>query len=94
VAFAPLWREFWGLDRPDGPNADLFVGVLAEIGIHAVIEPEMRPARKAAHTESDYVAFVRRRLCLPASRDGEVAAALAARASPTVSAVAIAWDLS
>jgi SAM-dependent methyltransferase len=94
VAFAPLWREFWGLDRPDGPSADLFAEVLGDLGIHPVIESEVRPAQKATHADPDYVAFVRRRLCLPDSRDSDIAAALSAANQPSITAVAVAWDLS
>ena len=94
VAFGPLWREFWDLDRPDGPGADLFADLLGELGIHPVIESEARPVHKAGHADADYVAFVRRRLCLPGSRDSQIAAALSALPRPSITAVAIAWDLS
>ncbi len=89
VALAPLWRHFWGLPRPDGPGADLFVEVVTERGHAVVVETERRPVTKAV-TGAEHTAFVRRRLCLPASRDPEVAALLAGEA--TTEAVVVAWD--
>lgn len=74
VATAPLWKRFHDLDRPSGPSCDLALAVLREAGVDAAMETfEVRlmpPPRQVL------VAFTRRRLCLPASRDGEVDAAL------------------
>ncbi len=99
VPLGPLWQRFWGLERPDGPNAADFADVLAELGYRPHVESELRPALKAASDDADFVAFVRRRLCLAPSRDPEIVAALAeasragatAAAPVTVSAVVLAW---
>jgi hypothetical protein len=91
VAMAPVWKRFWGLDRPDGPSAALFAAVVADLGFEPVMESENRPVAKATDGGADYVAFVRRRLCLPAQRDGEIANALAAT-DTVVTAVAVVWD--
>jgi precorrin-6B methylase 2 len=77
VALAPLWKAFWDLDRPDGPTADLFIRVLDEMGIEHRRTTEARPALMARTDHAEHIAFVRRRLCLPAERDPEVASALA-----------------
>jgi SAM-dependent methyltransferase len=90
VALAPLWQQFWNLPRPDGPSAALFIDVIADLGYEAVAESEARPVNKAT-SRAGYVAFVRRRLCLPASRDPEIAAGLADAATMTTSVV-VAWE--
>jgi SAM-dependent methyltransferase len=81
--FTPLWQRFWGLERPTEPSAALFVDVVGEeLGVAPVVERwERAPRRASVALEGDderaaYVAFVRRRLCLTADRDDEVAAAL------------------
>ncbi len=76
LGLAPLWRRFWDLDRPEGPRADDAVAVLRELGIDPVVEVAER-ARLHWASPAEEVAFARKRLCLPASRDGEVAEALA-----------------
>lgn len=76
VPLAPLWRRFWDLPRPDGPGAELFVQVLREAGIQPEVRMETRPSMLARTSREDHVAFVRRRLCLDASRDPEIAEAL------------------
>jgi SAM-dependent methyltransferase len=73
--FAPAWEHFWGLARPDGPTADGFLAVLGELGL----EPEstVTPHRSASEPATGLVASTRRRLCLPAERDREIAEWLA-----------------
>ncbi|MFW2332771.1 class I SAM-dependent methyltransferase [Ilumatobacter sp.] len=74
AAWAPAWMHFWGLDRPDGPTADDFVAVLRELGVDPEIAVGRRSALPAAATDPDvFVAGTRRRLCLPADRDDEIA---------------------
>jgi SAM-dependent methyltransferase len=76
TSMAGLWRHFHGQERPTGPTAELFGAVLDELGLSAQSEtwPRSDPWRDAP---ADVVlAFTRRRLCLPASRDAEVAAAM------------------
>jgi SAM-dependent methyltransferase len=74
-AFAPAWEHFWGLARPGGPTSDGFIAVLSELGL----EPEstMAPHRSASDHVTDLVESTRRRLCLPAARDREIAEWLA-----------------
>jgi hypothetical protein len=79
---ADLWERFHGLTRPSGPGAGDVVAVLCETGIE--------PVREGRSTRDDErgggferreaaVALIRRRLCLPADRDEEIAGALGDR---------------
>ncbi len=73
-----LWRRFWGLERPDGPTADDAEALLIAAG-HTVLRDQRVDAddRDAGFARrEDAVALVRRRLCLPAASDAEVADAL------------------
>ena len=76
TSLAGLWRHFHDQDRPSGPTADLFGEVLAELGLAAesVTVPRTDPWRDAP--EGVVLAFTRRRLCLPVSREAEVAEAM------------------
>jgi 2-polyprenyl-3-methyl-5-hydroxy-6-metoxy-1,4-benzoquinol methylase len=92
VPLRPLWKGFWGLDRPEGPTAEMFTEVLSDLGYQAVVERETRPSTKAVADPGEYVAFVRRRLCLDRSRDPDVADALAALPDQDeTSAVVVSW---
>lgn len=92
VRTGALWRRFHGLARPVGPTADLAARVLAEAGIVAVAERFQRPPR--AVPQDAFVAFTRRRLCLPPDREPEVAAALAEDQDPRPrELVALWWDV-
>jgi SAM-dependent methyltransferase len=77
TSMAGLWRHFHGQDRPAGPTTELFAAVLAEQGLTAesVTWPRADPWADAA--PDVVLAFTRRRLCLPADREDEVAAAMA-----------------
>ncbi|MGN6246007.1 MAG: methyltransferase domain-containing protein [Motilibacteraceae bacterium] len=67
----PLWQRAHGQPRPDGPTAELAVQVLRELGIEPHVEQFERASRSRPWEEE--VASMRRRLCLPAERDEEVA---------------------
>ena len=67
----PLWARFHGLRRPPSATADDAVAVLREIGVQPAVTRWDR-ARLPRHDPG----LVARRLCLPASREPEVAAAL------------------
>jgi SAM-dependent methyltransferase len=72
----PLWRRFHGLDRPTGPSADDAEAALAALGL-AVERQDWESRDRFGFDDFDeLVAFTRRRLCLPATRDPEVAEAL------------------
>src|SRR4029450_9091551 len=70
-----LWRRFHELERPAGPSADLAVEAGGELGIGVRREDEVRVPRSGGfERQDDAIAFIRRRLCLPADRDGELPA--------------------
>ena len=69
-----LWLRFHDLPRPHGPTAALCAEVLREAGYDVRAETWQRPARRTDRAAT--VAFIRRRLCVPAERDPEVDAAL------------------
>lgn len=72
----PLWRALHELDRPDGPVAADAAAVARELGLEPAVEAWEKDGSAHALRHGDEVAAVRRRLCVPPSRDGEVAAAL------------------
>jgi SAM-dependent methyltransferase len=78
----PLWQHFWGLARPTRPTAADAAAVLRDLGYDVGVEHFDAPARWTDHDHEDIVAFTRRRLCLPAGRDAEVAALLPAPGAP------------
>lgn len=77
TSLAPLWRHFHGQDRPEGPTVGLFGQVLAELGLAASSLTWERPDLWRDADPAEVLAFTRRRLCLPASRDAEIADAMA-----------------
>ena len=75
-----LWLRFHDLERPEGPTAQDALDALTELGLDPVIERWAGPpAAGGFERKDDAVALVRRRLCLPPNRDGELTDALAAR---------------
>jgi hypothetical protein len=86
------WMHFWGLERPSGPTSDDLVEVLDEMGLRASLERfEGTPRRESSLHEA--ANFARIRLCLPASREGEVRAFLERHPAPAArSLVTLWWD--
>ena len=76
VGLGPLWRRFHGLERPTGPGADDAVAALEALGLRLARQDWESQDRFGFDDLDELVAFTRRRLCLPADRDPEVAAAL------------------
>src|SRR5918999_662066 len=75
-----LWRTFHGVERPEGPTADEARAALADIGLEIRREDrESAPKAGGFARREDAIAYVRRRLCLPAERDGSVADAVGDR---------------
>jgi SAM-dependent methyltransferase len=72
----PLWKRLHDLDRPTGPTADDAVAVLREAGIDPHEQRWRRGPRPPHPSFEHLVATTRRRLCLPAERDAELADAL------------------
>ncbi len=79
---APLWRHFWGLERPDGPTADDALAVLVEAGLQARMETwadDLVDGNRSGRTALPWarrVEMTRLRLCLSADRDEEVGEAI------------------
>jgi SAM-dependent methyltransferase len=76
VGLGPLWRRFHGLERPTGPGADDAAAALAALGLEVDRRDWEQQDRFGFDDFDELVAFTRRRLCLPAERDPEVAEAL------------------
>ena len=77
-----LWLEFHALERPTGPTADDAEAVLRELGFH--VEREERVVSEQHGSggyarREDAIHTVRKRLCLPAERDPEIAERLGDR---------------
>ncbi len=73
---APLWRRFHGLDRPQGPTAGDAVAALRSLGLEVERQDWTTSHGGSFEQFQDLVAYTRRRLCLPAGRDPELAEAL------------------
>jgi len=76
AGLAPLWRRFHDLDRPTGPGAGDAVAALGALGLEVDRQDWEHQDRFGFDDFDELVAFTRRRLCLPARRDPEVAQAL------------------
>ena len=74
-----LWLRFHRIRRPTEPRADDAVAVLREAGLEPNRTDWEPPLRGGFADRADLVAWVRRRLCLSADRDQEVAEAIADR---------------
>jgi SAM-dependent methyltransferase len=84
------WKHFWNVIRPTVPQAGDLIAVLDELGIKANIE----------YFESEILldkqvdganGFIRRRLCLPEERQGEIDAFLGANPRPDRRKLAVIW---
>lgn len=71
----PLWERFHDLDRPAGPTAGDAVAALRWMGLDVAIEHWEEPSPWLDFFD-ELVPFVRRYLCLPASREADIHAAL------------------
>jgi hypothetical protein len=92
-ALSPAFRHFWDLERPDGPTHHDLMAVLDELGLQPefITSPRATLPNYAADPEA-FVQMVRRRLCLSADRDEELAEWLAENPLPWPDTVAtIRW---
>ena len=89
--FNPLWKHFWNLDRPEHPTALDFVAMLKELGLAVKNESVERAPRKPNLDSTDYIAFVRQRLCMPESRDAEIAEFLSTMGPLTNTEIYTVW---
>lgn len=72
----PLWEHFHALRRPERPTAEDAAAAVAEVVGPVRLERSVLVAESSAGSWDELVAFTARRLCLPAERRPEVAAAL------------------
>jgi SAM-dependent methyltransferase len=91
-----LWLRFHGLVRPLEPTADTAEAVLRALGLAPERADWTAPALGEVSIDpAELVTLTRRRLCLPATRDAEIAEALAARepagGAPTRRVVTLWW---
>ncbi len=91
VPVGPLWRHFHGQDRPQGPTAHLAADVLRQAGLAVRVEEWTDTEARRGAPREVRVAFMRRRLCLTADRDGEVDALLGDDLQVRVRDVATIW---
>lgn len=78
-AWSPGWEHFWGIERPDGPVLADLLAVLDELGLDPEHTTSARsPLSRASSDPSALVPVARKRLCLTADRDAELADWLAA----------------
>lgn len=85
-----LWRRFHGLERPAGPTAGVAIQALREAGLAVSAERWSRPPRVVEPELA--VTALRRRLCLTADRDPEIAAVLLANPPGEQEVVTLWWD--
>ncbi|HVF07362.1 MAG TPA: class I SAM-dependent methyltransferase [Actinomycetota bacterium] len=77
-----LWLSFHGVTRPDQPHAGDAKALCTALGFDAHREDRVDAEDMAGsgfERREDAIALVRRRLCLPAERDDEIASALGDR---------------
>ncbi|MBI3648350.1 MAG: SAM-dependent methyltransferase, partial [Actinobacteria bacterium] len=76
-----LWEAFHGLRFPQGPTAADAADALVELGLDVRRDERVDMGHRGGGFErrEDAVALVRRRLCLPADRDADIAEALGDR---------------
>lgn len=77
-----LWLRFHALERPVGPTADDAAAVLGELGCDVGSEERVVAGRHGSGgfaLRKDAIHSVRKRLCLPADRDEDIASALGDR---------------
>jgi SAM-dependent methyltransferase len=87
----PLWEQFHGLRRPQGPTARDLLAILATLGLRPQHQEWHRPAEADFASFADLVDATRRRLCLPADRAADVASALHDRPAADRRVVTIWW---
>lgn len=74
-----LFVKFHGVEFPPGPTSDDALEAIADMGLVAQSEEWTRTPSGGFLRRDEAIAFVRRRLCLPKERDGEVESALGNR---------------
>ncbi len=89
-SLSDLWLKFWDLERPVSPTAHDALAVVQSLGFSASLEL-FEVATEAKPISSLDVEHTRIRLCLPESRDSEIAEALAVRPTSPRQLATIWW---
>lgn len=89
---SPLWQQFWGLDRPEGPTAEDAHAVVEEAGIAARLEFGPAGALRRIAELRDRAITATRMLCLGPERVDEVEAAVRALPPRSEQRAVIWWD--
>ncbi len=89
-SMSDAWGTFWQLERPTGPTPDDLLAVLGEMGVAAHRERFRSPLRSGVSLERA-AHFLRIRLCLASSREGEVYDYLAAQPAPADRELSTVW---
>jgi SAM-dependent methyltransferase len=84
------WKHFWNIIRPTVPHAGDLINVLGELGIKANVEYFESEILLDKQVEGAN-GFIRRRLCLPEERQGEIDAFLEANPRPDRRQLAVIW---
>ena len=89
----PLWKRFYGLDRPTQPTARDLAAIARALGFDAHLDEwdDETWGNRVALPDAERVRFARIRLCLTADRDAEAAAALIEEADARPRRVATLW---
>jgi SAM-dependent methyltransferase len=88
----PLWLQLHGVRRPTRPTADDFVAVLHACGVTSLVVERWERIDVDGLSQTERVELATRRLCLPADREPDVAAALADVPRPATSpVVTLSW---
>mgnify|MGYP006271756661 FL=1 len=66
------WKHFWNLERPTSPNSNDLLNIVRELGFDAQMSNWMSSLGREIAFDQE-VEFMRIRLCLPATRDNEIA---------------------
>ncbi len=73
----PLWKRFYGIDRPTRPTWEDAARAVEEIRGPVHVERETRPHQGGSGDWQELVEATTRRLCLPRERHADVSAAMA-----------------
>jgi SAM-dependent methyltransferase len=88
----PLWLGLHGVVRPTRPTAYDAVAVLTEMGLEVTVEPFEGLWRRDDDDRREWIAMLRRRLCVGPDRDAEIEALVdAEQASPTRRYATLLW---
>jgi len=88
---SPLWETFHGLKRPVEPVLDDLLDVLVHLALPGLEVIRWDRAERDRAQWSERVARVTTRLCLPSSREPEVAQALSAVVTATRPVATVSW---